>query len=372
MQGRFLLLVCSVAGHAVPLRARSLFAALSLAGVMATALGAETLPESFSLRYYLHFAATEGTRPYLDALLQLQGKGRSPEQPLIEYGPARPAAQRFCSGLGADYPDVLFIPRRISHGEFRRCQQQGVADLLEFHLGYEVLVLAVNKQVRPFSLGPEQLYRAMALMVPDAGSFQENRIFRWRDIDARLPDIPIRIAVPKGQHGIREFVDDQILQAGCRGVEEIRAIYSARERLEKCLKLRTDGAVLEIAPGDMPAFLDREALGAIAIMPFHLYEAAGRRLGALPFAGFLPTRPSIQSGDYPLSRQLRLYAKVAHIDNRRGYGVAAGLQDFVRDLTGDQIMEPGGMLERLGLVLPPLSERARQRRDGLLLRPMVR
>jgi hypothetical protein len=136
--------------------------------------------------------------------------------------------------------------------------------------------------------------------------------------------------------------------------------------------MRKDGAVVEQPVESIAAYIKEAPAGTIGVLPMHLAEAAGRALAALSFEAVLPTRPSVENGNYPLSRRIYLYAKIGHIQERKGYGVTEGLREFLREISGEQAVEPGGLFDRLGLVLPSPSERVKQRLDALLLRPMVR
>jgi phosphate transport system substrate-binding protein len=328
--------------------------------------------DAFSLRHYLYLVSPSTLRPYLEALTNNFLSRHPQPAPIIETQPATVAAKHFCAGSGGEYPDAVILPRRISHSEYRRCKQQIEGGIAELSLGQEVLILAVTRDVPIFSLSVRQLYLALAAQVPKKGAFSPNAYHSWKDIDPRLPDMPIQIALPvRGQLG-RDVLDNRVLQAGCRGIAEVRAIYSAAQRLTHCLQLRDDGRVVELPANELSRYLKQPTPGAIAMLPPQLYEAAGRQLAALPCEGVLPTRTSIQSDDYPLSRPLYLYAKLGHIVNSKGYGVTAGLDEFLQDLSGEEVTEPGGDLDRLGLALLPKEQRIHQRLDVLLLRPMNR
>jgi hypothetical protein len=58
--------------------------------------------------------------------------------------------------------------------------------------------------------------------------------------------------------------------------------------------------------------------------------------------------------------------------DKKGYGVTRGLREYLLDVTSEQASDPGGYFEQAGLTLLAPSERARQRLESLLLRPMNR
>lgn len=339
---------------------------------LAVATPDEPSSTAFALRHYIRVLAPESMQPYAEAMVQAFMGRRQGQPPVIETRPARTAATLFCAGVGAAHPDVLVMPRRLSHAEYSRCTEQGVEQIAEVVFGYEVLALAVKREATPFPLTAEQLYRALAAEVPKDGQFQANTARTWHEVDGRLPEQEIRVVIPGKEAGARDLFNNEVLEAGCRGLAEIRKIYSATERTAKCLSLRRDGPLLEPPPYALQSHLLQAPAGTIGVLPLHQVEMAGRSLLTLPFEGVLPTRPSLETGSYPLSRKLYLYVKLGHIQERKGYGVTEGLREFLREASGEQALEPGGIFDRLGLILPPPAERVRQRLDGLLLRPMVR
>ena len=328
---------------------------------------------TLALRPRLHLVTAPATQPYLEALAGHFVRRHHHPEPLLESHPPATAAARFCAGAGADHPDLLLLPRRISHGEYRRCQKHGAGDLLELTLGREVLVLAMFRgQLPVLSFNPHQLYLALAAEVPREGGFQPNPYRTWRELDPHLPDLDIQVWIPaRGQAG-RALLDDRVLQTGCRAVPEVRALYEAAARMEKCLTLRTDGRVRELPEAAWIPALEQAPEATLAMLPLSLYQTLGRRLTALACEGVLPGPASLQAGDYPLSRPLYLYAKISHTQNRQGYAVARGLNAFLHEIGSETATDPGGDLDRLGLALLTPEQRIRQRLSIQRRRSMIR
>ncbi len=160
---------------------------------LAVATPDEPSSTAFALRHYIRVLAPESMQPYAEAMVQAFMGRRQGQPPVIETRPARTAATLFCAGVGAAHPDVLVMPRRLSHAEYSRCTEQGVEQIAEVVFGYEVLALAVKREATPFPLTAEQLYRALAAEVPKDGQFQANTARTWHEVDGRLPEQEIRV-----------------------------------------------------------------------------------------------------------------------------------------------------------------------------------
>jgi len=300
--------------------------------------------------------------------------GSGPQiRPSVEILEPAAVFERFCGGLGTDYPDVAASARRMSRVEFRQCGENGVGDVVEIGLGFELAALFTKIGSPPLSLTSEQVYRALAADVPRDGEFVTNTAKTWRDINRSLPNVDIRFVTSGPGTAWRSILDDKILQAGCRHVPEVRGIYAADRRVALCTGLRGDSRLTE-APSPAKAMESLETLprGTIAVIPLDLAETSRNRLQAVALDGTLPSEDDIESGKYQLSRRLYYYFKVGHMRDRKGYGVTLNLLEFMVYAATEASIGPTGYLVREGLLPLPEEMRARQRRDAALLQPMVR
>ena len=64
-------------------------------------------------------------------------------------------------------------------------------------------------------------------------------------------------------------------------------------------------------------------------------------------SGVVPTTESIAAGDYPVSRPLFFYVKMAHI------GVIPGLEEYINFFVSNDMAGPDGPLAQYGLVSDP-------------------
>jgi phosphate transport system substrate-binding protein len=70
-------------------------------------------------------------------------------------------------------------------------------------------------------------------------------------------------------------------------------------------------------------------------------------LKVAPFQGVIPSKQTISTGKYRVSRPLFIYVKTQHI------GVVPGLQEFVQFFVSDDMAGAGGSLDEAGLVADP-------------------
>ncbi len=301
-----------------------------------------------------------------DRLVSVRGIAR-PE--LALSGTARGIA-RFCAGVGPEYPDIVAASRRMNRRELQRCIENGAVDVVELRLGYSPLVLAVERGDPVFGLTARHLYLALAAEVPQGGDFVPNPFKTWKQIDPRLPDLDILVYGPATDSGTRGFFDDMVMQAGCRGLAEVKFIYSADERVRQCTTLREDGRYVAIAEPFAETVMQRVITGpygAIAVVPHQMSEDYEAALELLPFNGVLPTQAAIHADEYDLVQPVLFYVKRAHMRDDRGEGVVRGLREFIAEAMSEEAIGPNGYMEQAGIVIMPARDRERARRSAFRL-----
>ncbi|MEO5372934.1 MAG: substrate-binding domain-containing protein [Alphaproteobacteria bacterium] len=312
--------------------------------------------------------------PYIRAAVaHFSAKQRDVVAPVVATRGSTSGIKEFCDGIGVDLPDIVASSRRMSRAEAKTCAVNKVTEVIEIVIGYGAVVVVARRGTEPFNLIPEHMYRALALEVPDGGEFKTNPNLKWRDIHHSLPDTEINIFAPSGNSGTRSVFDDRIMQAGCRYIPEIRTVYAAADRTARCTTPRADGRFTEVDETIGPLDILRKApVGAMAVIDRAQWIDEARGLVVFPVNGLLPTEQSIANDEYPLSRRLYFYFKKGHMRDRKGFGVARGLREFMTSVTSDEAMEPGGYFERKGVIVLSREERARQRLEAISLTPMER
>ena len=136
---------------------------------------------------------------------------------------AAPAVKAFCAGIGSDTPDIVAIPRQMARREYNQCVENGVIDIVELPIGFDALVLVARKGDPVFNLTPRAIYFALAGVIPVDDEFVPNPAKRWRDLDARLPDLEINVLGSENGTSINAFFKEIFMEGGCRGLRQFKA-----------------------------------------------------------------------------------------------------------------------------------------------------
>lgn len=262
--------------------------------------------------------------------------------PVVGSGGSGGGLRQFCQGVGPTTIDIANSSRPISANEVASCRSNGVNQVIEVQIGYDGIVFASRIDAGTFALKPEHVFLAQAREIPENGSWVANPYTHWNQIDSSLPSQEIVLAIPGSNHGTREVYEERVVTQGCE-------IVAQGAESERCLAMRTDGRVIEIA-GDYTETLTRLDANADTVGVFGLsfYESNRDRLQVATVSGIEPTIDNIIAGDYPVSRPLFFYIKGEHI------GVIPGLQEFAQFFISEQTSGFGSILEEAGLI--PLSD----------------
>ena len=146
----------------------------------------------------MSLSATAGSRDYIDVVgsstvypfsttvAETYGKRSGGKTPKIESTGSGGGMKLFCAGKGVDTPDITNASRRIKVSEFRKCQQNGVKEIVEVKIGYDGIAIANAKQAKQFELTRRDLFMALAKRVPtqQAGELINNPYRNWSDLNS--------------------------------------------------------------------------------------------------------------------------------------------------------------------------------------------
>ncbi len=330
---------------------------------------------NFSERTQLLIVGSSTMKPYTDMVVQHLTKEYVMPPPIERLKGTTTGIKEFCSGVGPDYPDIVAASRSMSKGEFDRCIENNVLDIIEVKIGESAVVVVAKKGDPVFELTPRMFYLGIAEEVPGKSDFQVNLTKTWRDVDKSAPEVPINLIIPAKGSGTRSFFNDNFMQGGCRHVKEIDAIFAADERVPKCTTLRDDGKVTEVPEPYGEKVVDelmKAPKGTLAVMALSVYLANKDKLELLPINGVLPSHKTIADYDYEMASEPRYYFKRAHMRNREGRGVVRGIREFMQEITQQEAFGENGYFEKLGLIALPEQQQAEQISRVRTLRRFVR
>ena len=264
--------------------------------------------------------------------------------PIIESTGTGGGMKLFCSGVGADTPDMTNASRRMKASEFADCQANGVQDILEIQVGLDGIAFASSQGGINMNLTPKIVYEALAAKPYG----KEQTAKTWADVDPSLPNEPILVYGPPSTSGTRDALKELVLEAGCNTDPAMKAMKETDEDkyAQLCTEVRSDGAYVD--QGEQDNLIVQKIEGnpkAVGVFGYSYLEENADKVQGLPMNGVEPTYEAISSFDYPGARPLYIYAKKAHLD------AIPGLKEYLAQWT--KMWSKDGDLAKIGLVASP-------------------
>jgi phosphate transport system substrate-binding protein len=259
----------------------------------------------------------------------------------------------FCSGTGANYPDIATASRAMKKSEFEACQAAGVTEIVELKIGFDGIVMANAKAAPTFNVTREQIYRALAAELPQGQGFAPNTAATWSAVAPGLPNARILAYGPPPTSGTRDAFIELAMEKGAEKVEAMAALKKSNEDefKSRAHTLRRDGAWIDAGENDNAIVQTLEKTpNAVGVFGYSFLENNMDKVKAATVEGVAPTFDTISSGQYPLSRSLYIYVKKANV------GVTPGLREYVNAFVSDAAAGRGGYLQQRGLIALPPAE----------------
>ncbi len=282
--------------------------------------------------------------------------------PLIESTGTGNGIQLFCTGIGANTPDIANASRRIKASEFEKCLANGVTEVIELQVGLDGIAFASAKGGIMLNLSPKIVYEALAAQPYGA----EQKAKLWSDVDPSLPREPILVYGPPSTSGTRDSLKELVLEVGCNSnpqMATLKASDAARYQ-RVCTEVRSDGGYVDQGEQDNLIVQKIESNPrAVGVFGYSYLEENIDKLQGLPMNGVPPSFENIASFAYPGARPMFIYVKKAHM--RAIPGLDAFVQEWVKS------WGKGGPLARVGMVvmLPEaMAENARKAQTMALLK----
>jgi phosphate transport system substrate-binding protein len=317
--------------------------ALAIAAMSATAASA---------RDQIQIAGSSTVLPYATIVAEAFGENFDFPSPVVEGGGSGAGRAKMCEGVGETTIDIANSSSRISQGDIDTCAANGVTEIMEVRFGYDGIVFASAIAGPEFAFTPADWYNALGAQILVDGALVENTNTSWMQANPALPDQQILALIPGTRHGTREVFDIRVIIAGCEATGAMQAMLDAGmdedAAEEGCMALRTDGRSIDI-DGDYTetlARLDADP-NAIGVFGLSFYQNNTDKLRVATMNGVVPSAETVASGEYPISRPLFFYVKMAHLD------VIPGLQEYIDFFVSDDMAGPNGPLAAYGLVSDP-------------------
>ena len=334
---------------------------LALAGVALVATTASTAAEA---RTQMRAVGSSTVYPFAKQVAERVARA-NPRlgSPIIESTGTGAGIKLFCAGVGERFPDVANASRRMKASEAKACSANGVTKVTEIQVGIDGIALSTSKRTPIQGLTTRDVYLALA-KTPFG---KPNKAKTWKDVNAKLPALPIRVYGPPPTSGTRDAFGELVMTAGCDSNAGMAAVKKANEGKYKaiCTAMREDGAFIEAGENDNLIVQKLEANpGTVGIFGYSYLEENANLLKGIAINGVAPTYDSISSFKYPGARPLFVYIKNAHV------GAIPSIRAFVAEFTKESAFGPNGYLRQAGLIASPNQVRARSQVAARSLAPL--
>jgi phosphate transport system substrate-binding protein len=303
--------------------------------------------------------------PFATAVAEEFGRSSAFKTPIVESTGSGGGLKLFCAGVGVEHPDITNSSRRIKQSEIDLCKSNGVSGITEIKVGYDGIVLANSKKAPKQSFTLQQVFLALAKEVPAPnGDLVPNPNETWKDVDPNLPDVAIEVLGPPPTSGTRDAFNELALEGGCKTFPDIAALEKTDKARYKevCHSIREDGGYVEAGENDNLIVQKLQANpNAFGVFGYSFLDQNGDVIQGNEVGGVAPTFDNISSGDYPVSRSLYFYVKVAHVNS------IPGMQEYLTEFTSEKAMGEYGYLGDKGLIPAPKAEREKYRADAVAL-----
>lgn len=283
--------------------------------------------------------------------------------PIIESTGTGAGFKLFCAGIGARFPDVSNASRRIKPSELKQCAANGVTQITEIQIGLDGLAIATARSTPISGLTQRDLYMAIA-KTPFG---KPNRAKTWKDVNPRLPAIPIKVLGPPTTSGTRDSLHELMLTPPCEANASMAAMKKTNEARFKaiCNGLREDGAYVEAGENDNLIVQKLAANpNSVGVFGYSFLEENTNKLKGISINGVQPSLQTVQNFTYPGARAMFIYVKNAHAR------AIPGIRAFVAEFTKESAIGPRGYLSQHGLIASPNNIRARSQAAARGLTPL--
>jgi phosphate transport system substrate-binding protein len=283
--------------------------------------------------------------------------------PVIESTGTGAGMKLFCGGVGERFPDIENASRRMKASEAKLCAANGVTQVTEIQVGLDGVALATDRSTGLSGVTQRDIYLALA-KTPFG---KPNKAKTWKDVNGKLPAIPIRVYGPPTTSGTRDALGELILTPPCEANPSMAAMKKADEAKFKaiCTGIRTDGAYIEAGENDNLIVQKLQSNpNSLGIFGYSFLEENADKLKGITINGVPPTYQTISSFQYPGARPLYIYVKNAHVR------AIPAIRAFVAEFTKESAIGPKGYLLKSGLVAAPNNVRARSQQAARTLAPL--
>lgn len=326
-----------------------------LLGTVAAIAVMAVASQAHAARDYVWAAGSSTVFPFTTRVAENFAKKTGSKAPKVESLGTGGGIKLFCSGTGEGFPDIANASRPMKKSEFDACAAKGVKDIIALKIGFDGIVIAVDKDGADYNFKLEHLYLGLSSKVLRFGKFVPNPYKTWDEIGTGLPGNRILVYGPPPTSGTRDAFVELGIEAGARKFPVLEEMRGNNEKGFKGLvdPLRGDGWIDAGENDNAIVQTLTKTPGALGVFGYSFLEENGDKVKGARVNGIEPNATTIANGSYPLSRSLYIYVKKSNL------GVTPGLKEFVEEYLSDAATGRGGYLQGRGLIpLPPAQHEA--------------
>lgn len=330
----------------------------------ASVMAAVAAPAEAQMRRNIRIVGSSTVYPFTTTVAEhFARNNKGVPTPIVESTGTGAGAKLFCAGVGAQHPDVLNASRRLKLKEFQTCGANGVSQITEIQIGLDGVSLAQSLSGQLKGVALKDIY--MAIAKEPFG--KPNRAKTWKDVNASLPAVPIRVYGPPTTSGTRSSVEDLLMEPTCAANPAMAALKKTNEARynQICKGVREDGGYINAGENDNLIVQKLEGdSSAVGLFGYSYVEENANRLRGLAINGVSPSYATISSFKYPGARALFIYVKNAHLQ------AIPGIRQFAAEYVKEASFGPKGYLLQRGLIASPDAARVRAQRFATSMTPM--
>jgi phosphate transport system substrate-binding protein len=335
-----------------------------LIGAVATVALLAVADNAYAARDYVWAAGSSTVFPFSTRVAENYSKKTGKKSPKVESLGTGGGIKMFCGGTGEKFPDIANASRPMKKSEFQACQKAGVKDIVEIKIGFDGIVVAVDKKGPDFNFKLEQLYLGLSDQSLRGGQLVKQPYKNWNEVGQGLPKARILAYGPPPTSGTRDAFVELAMEGGAAKLPTLAKMKADDEKKFKATvsPMRTDGGWVDAGENDNAIVGTIEKTpNALGVFGYSFLEENAARIKGAAVNGVKPTAQAIASGQYPLSRSLYIYVKKSQV------GVTPGLKEFVTEFVSDSATGRGGYLQGRGLIpLPPAVHGQMKQKAGAL------
>lgn len=323
-----------------------------LLGTVAAVAVMAVASQAHAARDYVWAAGSSTVFPFTTRVAENFARKTGSKAPKVESLGTGGGFKAFCGGTGEGFPDIANASRPMKKSEFDACAAKGVKDIIAIRIGYDGIVIAVDKDGADYNFKLESLYLGLSAKVLRFGKFVPNPYRTWDEVGSGLPGNRIVVYGPPPTSGTRDAFIELGIETGARKYPVLEEMRSNNEKGFKGMvdPLRSDGWIDAGENDNAIVQTLTRTPGALGVFGFSFYEENMDKVKVATVNGVAPNPTTISNGSYPLSRSLYIYVKKSNLD------VTPGLRAFVEEYLSDAATGRGGYLQGRGLIPLPAGQ----------------